>query len=188
MCCFPGCFSLFWTSCTTQSHSSEKLDHMVIVVNRAFRSASAPQLAYLFWLYLLCLCVSAASRGCCLATTNRRTERGQMANAKSELIIAQRKPNLRHTWFIWLANQRLGSTSQGKKASLMDFSLLIAEIAHFPFQYLTVPGLRAMISKPIYDVWSLRCIKTLYWGSQLSKCTQILPCWARKTILTWKTS
>lgn len=122
---------VLWTSCTTQNHSLEKWDHMDSVVNRAFHSASAPQLAYLFWLYLPCLCVSAASRGCCLATTNRRTDSGQMANAKSKLIIAQCKPNLRHTWFIWLANQSLGSTSQGKKAALMDCSLLINDIAPF---------------------------------------------------------
>lgn len=76
-------------------------------------------LAYLFWLYLLCLCVSAASRGCCLATANQRTRRGQLANAKSKLIIAGCKPNLRHTWLIWLANQSFGSKPQEEKAALL---------------------------------------------------------------------
>lgn len=67
---------------------------------RASNSVTALQLAYLFWLYLFCLCVSAVSLGSCLATANKSAERGQLANAKCKLIIAQGKPNLRSPGFI----------------------------------------------------------------------------------------
>lgn len=84
-----------------------------------FHSASALQLAYLFWMYLFCLCVTATSRGSCLATANQSAERGQSANAKSEFIIAKyQTSDLRHTWSICLENQSFGSKPQGEKGAL----------------------------------------------------------------------
>lgn len=58
-----------------------------IVAKGALRSACALQLAYLFWLYLFCLCVSALSHGGCLATANQSAQRGQSAKCKNVSLL-----------------------------------------------------------------------------------------------------